>query len=204
MRMTGRFYVAVVQAVLLFGSEMWVLTPQLEKALEGFHHRAERRMAVMGPKRQPDGTWLYPPIGAALTMVGLEEIGVYISRRQNTVAQYIANHLIMDLCLAAEQNPGMRLSSQLWEQPALDITGIRAATCPALILVIPRAGCSHHPLDRRIPRFRSATSHKSMMGRVTMYCVTMFWRRAINTPISSSRTISRAAPMGGSTHVPSG
>ena len=29
MRMTGRFYVAVVQAVLLFGSEMWVLTPQL-------------------------------------------------------------------------------------------------------------------------------------------------------------------------------
>ena len=88
-------------------------------------------MAVMGPKRQPDGTWLYPPIGAALTMVGLEEIGVYISRRQNTVAQYIANHLIMDLCLAAEQNPGMRLSRQWWEQPALDITGIRAGQVAA-------------------------------------------------------------------------
>ena len=28
-RTAGRFYVAVVQAVLLFGSETWVLTPQL-------------------------------------------------------------------------------------------------------------------------------------------------------------------------------
>ena len=68
----GRFYVAVVQAVLLFGSDTWVLTPQLEKALEGFHRRAVRRMAGMGPKHQQDGTWVYPPIGAALSMLGLE------------------------------------------------------------------------------------------------------------------------------------
>ena len=32
----------------------------------------------------------------------------------------------MDLFLAAEQNPGMRLSRGLWDQPALDIMGIRA------------------------------------------------------------------------------
>ena len=32
----GRFYVAVVQAVLLFGSKAWVLTPQLEKAITVF------------------------------------------------------------------------------------------------------------------------------------------------------------------------
>ena len=57
-RTTGRFYVAVVRAVLLFGSETWVLTPRLEKALEGFHHWAARRMAGMGPKCQPDGTWV--------------------------------------------------------------------------------------------------------------------------------------------------
>ena len=30
-RTAGRFYVAVVQVVLLFGSETWVLTPWLEK-----------------------------------------------------------------------------------------------------------------------------------------------------------------------------
>ena len=58
--------------MLLFGSETWVLTPWLEKALEGFHHRAARRVAGMGPKRPQDGTWVLPTIGAALEMVVLE------------------------------------------------------------------------------------------------------------------------------------
>ena len=35
----GRFYVAVVKLVLLFGSEMWIMLPRLDKALEGLHHR---------------------------------------------------------------------------------------------------------------------------------------------------------------------
>ena len=85
--MEGRFYVAVVQAMLLFGSEAWVMTPRSEKALEGFHHRAVRQMAGMGPKSQWDRTWVYPPIGEALKMVVLEEIRVYINRLQNKVAQ---------------------------------------------------------------------------------------------------------------------
>ena len=50
-RTMGRFYVEVVQVVLLFGSKTWVMTPRLEKALERFHHRAARRMAVKVPKR---------------------------------------------------------------------------------------------------------------------------------------------------------
>ena len=70
-RMTGGVYVAVVQEVILFGSKAWVTTPQLEKSLEGFHHWEVWRMAGMGPKIQWDGTWVYTPIEAALTMVGL-------------------------------------------------------------------------------------------------------------------------------------
>ena len=101
---------AVVHAVILFGSETWVLTTQFEKAINGFHHREAWRMAGMGSKRQPYGTWLYPPIGAALEMVGLEEIGIYISRHQNTFAQYIVTRTIMDLCLAEEWKPVIRLS----------------------------------------------------------------------------------------------
>ena len=42
--MVGRIYVAVVQAVLLFGSETWVTTPWFEKALEGLHYQALRWM----------------------------------------------------------------------------------------------------------------------------------------------------------------
>ena len=93
---------AVVQAVLLFGSKMLVLNSRLEKDLDGFHHEAAQRMVGMGPKRQQDGTWVHPPIGAALEMVGLEEINEYIALHQNTVAQYIVTCPIMDLCLEAE------------------------------------------------------------------------------------------------------
>ena len=78
---------AVVKVVLLFGSETCVLTPWLEKYLQGFHHQSARSMASMGPKRQEYGTWVYPPIEASLEMVGMEEIRVYIACLQNTVAQ---------------------------------------------------------------------------------------------------------------------
>ena len=33
------FYIAVTQAVLLFGSEAWVLTEKMEKALDSFQSR---------------------------------------------------------------------------------------------------------------------------------------------------------------------
>ena len=65
----GIFYVAVLNVLILFGSKTWVMTPRLDKALKGFHHRAVRRMAGMVPKRQQDVTWVYPPIGEALSMV---------------------------------------------------------------------------------------------------------------------------------------
>ena len=54
-----------------------------------------------GPQKNLDGTWVYSLIGAALKIVGLEEIGVYTARRQNTVVQYIATRPNMDLCLTA-------------------------------------------------------------------------------------------------------
>ena len=78
----------------------------------------------MGPKFQRYGTWMYPPIGSDLATVGMDEIGVYISLRQKTVAQYIATRPIMDLCLAAERKPGLQLSRKWWEQPAIYILGM--------------------------------------------------------------------------------
>ena len=115
----GRFYVEVVQAVLLFGSETWLLTPRLEKSLEGFHHGVVWRMAGMVPKRQHGVTWVYISIGEDLAMLGVKEIGVYIARCQNTVAQYIVTRPIMDLCLTASGSqdlayPGYGGSSPPW------------------------------------------------------------------------------------------
>ena len=39
-RISGTFFKAVVQQVLLFGAETWVVTPKIERALSGFLHGA--------------------------------------------------------------------------------------------------------------------------------------------------------------------
>ena len=122
---------AMVLVVILFESETWVMTPRLEKALKSFHHKTVRRMAGMAPKHRKDKIWVYPPIGAALEIMRLDEIGVYITQCYNMVAQYIATSPIMELCLAAEPNTGLQLSRRWWDQTALDILGIRAGNVAA-------------------------------------------------------------------------
>ena len=42
--MSGFFLKAVIQAVLIFGLETWVVTPCMGKALEGFRIQVARRM----------------------------------------------------------------------------------------------------------------------------------------------------------------
>ena len=120
----GRFYVAVVQVVILFRSEKWIMTPLLEKSLNLFHYRVVWQMAGMVPKRQRDGTWVYPPIRVDLAKMGMDKIEVYIARRQNKAAQKNSTRTFMDLCLAAERKPGLHLSRRWWEQPALVTPGI--------------------------------------------------------------------------------
>ena len=56
---------------------------------------------------------------------GLQEVETYVSRRQNTVAQYIATRLIMDLCLAAKRRPGPRVAMWWWKQEGMDLEGMR-------------------------------------------------------------------------------
>ena len=49
-----RFYVAVVQDILLFGSETWMVNPRIKCLLGGFHHRVERRISGKMPQRQEE------------------------------------------------------------------------------------------------------------------------------------------------------
>jgi hypothetical protein len=61
-RVCGMFYRAVIQSVLLFGSESWVLTDTAMRVLEGFHVRSAYRMArEHKPRKNNDtGVWRYP------------------------------------------------------------------------------------------------------------------------------------------------
>ena len=89
LRVSGMFFKAVVQVVLLFGSETWVMTPCMEWDLGILQHRVVQRITGRQPGRHEEGGWDYPHLVTAMEEAVFEEIGVYMLKRQNTVAQYI-------------------------------------------------------------------------------------------------------------------
>ena len=56
-RVSGNFFKAVGQQVILFGAEMWVVTPRMERALNSVMHGAARRIMGRQPRRGWDGIW---------------------------------------------------------------------------------------------------------------------------------------------------
>ena len=84
--------------MLLFRSETWVLTQRIDKALGSFNFKVVRRLTGKHPRWKKDGSWDYPPLAEILGEAGLKGIRKSLTRRQNTVAQYIATRPILKLC----------------------------------------------------------------------------------------------------------
>ena len=59
-RILENFFKAVVQQVLLFGAETWVVTTKMERALSAFLHGAARQLTGIQARREKDGEWHYP------------------------------------------------------------------------------------------------------------------------------------------------
>ena len=53
-------YRAVIQAVLLFGSETWILLEAMERKVEGTHTCFLRQIMGTRAQRLADGTWETP------------------------------------------------------------------------------------------------------------------------------------------------
>ena len=66
------------------------MTPRMGRALESFKHRISKHITEKHTKKQEYGSWEYPSLETAMEKAGFEEIGAYVMKRQNTVAQYIA------------------------------------------------------------------------------------------------------------------
>ena len=114
-RVSGNFFKAVVQAVLLFGAETWVLTPGMERAMDSFQHGAARWLTGRQPRRGGSRRWAYPTLKEAMREAGFEGISQSTTRRQNTVTQYIATRPILDLYERSTQRLGARVSRRWWE-----------------------------------------------------------------------------------------
>ena len=84
------FFKAVIQLVLIFGVEMWVVTPSMGRVLGGFQDQVARRLTGQLLRRRIDRKWEYTSAEAARLEAGFEPMETYIRQRQDTVAQYIA------------------------------------------------------------------------------------------------------------------
>ena len=116
-RVSAVFYRAVVQSVLLYCSESWVLTPALLARLEGFHVRAAWRMAVRHkPRRGLGGQWSYPATKDVLEEVGLQSVEEYVQRRRQTIVAYVVDRPILAACREGERKRGSPHHAFWWEQ----------------------------------------------------------------------------------------
>ena len=59
---------------------------EMLKALEGFHYRTAQRIMGMTAKHGAGGGWEYPSLVEEMEATGIHPIGVYIRRRQATIA----------------------------------------------------------------------------------------------------------------------
>ena len=122
----SRFFLkGVIQAVLLFGSETWILNPCMERALGSLQHRVAQQINGRKPRMREEGGWEYPPLTSAMEEAGFEEIRVYIKNRQNTVAKYISTRKILYLCDQSVRRPGAWVSWRWWEKEGIKLWGVR-------------------------------------------------------------------------------
>jgi len=88
-RIMARFYLAVVQAVLLYGADSWTITKRNLAKLNVFHRRAVRHMTGQHIRKLSDGSWSYPDHSALLEQCRLLPIEAYIARRRGILRKYL-------------------------------------------------------------------------------------------------------------------
>jgi hypothetical protein len=116
-RIAVKFYEAVVQAMLLYGSETWVLLTAALASLEGFHICAAYRMAVKHkPRKGPGNTWSYPKSKDLLEKCGMSTTEESIAVRRQMIAVYVATRPILHKCRQGERKRGAVPHRWWWEQ----------------------------------------------------------------------------------------
>ena len=91
-------YRAVALAVLIFGSETWVLSAEMDRKVEGTHTGFLKNIMRKRARRIADETWEMPGVEVVRETVGTQSTMTYIGRQQETVAQWVTLRPIFEVC----------------------------------------------------------------------------------------------------------
>ena len=84
----GKFYLVIVQSVLLYGADSWVITARNMGKLQSFHNRVLRHITGEHIRKQVD-KWYYPNHADLMSKTKLLPIEKYIERRRGTLRRYL-------------------------------------------------------------------------------------------------------------------
>ena len=114
------FYWAVVQVVLLFGAETWVLLATISRKLEGVHVGILRNITGQREKKQRGGTWRNEAAAKVLKEAGTHSLGAYIDKRQASMAEWVALRPILEICGKGNGYEGGGRRQELWWRQKAD------------------------------------------------------------------------------------
>ena len=97
-RAMGYFYKTIVQAILLYGSETWVVSDAHLQQFRSFHSRVSRHIAGCHIRPLEDGSWYCPPTVDVLEDAGLQTVEEYIRRRRQTVRSFTRHRPLYEAC----------------------------------------------------------------------------------------------------------
>ena len=111
----AKFYMAVVQAVLLYGADSWVITDKNWRKLRSFHNKALRYMTGKHIIKHSEDNWEYPCHASLQWECGLFGIETYIQRRRGTLRKYLEDNR-KDLLEEAKRTktPARNANKILW------------------------------------------------------------------------------------------
>ena len=114
----SKFYMTIIQAVLLYGSDSWIIKDRDLNKLRSFHNRAIRYMTGSHIRKTGDG-WEYPKHEELLKKCRLFPIDVYLERRRGTLREYLMKYRNNLLQKAIETKKNCRNVHKIlwWDQP---------------------------------------------------------------------------------------
>ena len=120
-KVSESLYRAVVQAILLYGSETWFLLVSMANSIEGIHTEFLQIITGKRARRLGDGTWETPGAEGIQEAAGNQSARIYIERRQATVVQWVALHPLFEVCAREKgYDGGGRRRKTCWRQEATE------------------------------------------------------------------------------------